>query len=1379
MVNLTFGAFGSRQRPKIKHKAFFGAYSGESDEELLLDPPLLYADKISLPDLEGAFGNGQSLKHNWIPSFYDTPSVESDEGYNCRLVVQRLKDEYIRRSNLKPLLWINSCIHLPLDNVYTRLKIKQRRKVAFQLTNKEVHMYEMFGLEEKEVNDAYRDVLEYGETRPPERQRARMVLVEGSPGIGKTTFCLKMANGWANKAIPKQYDFPEFQMMFLLKCRDMNGDVIEAIDDQLLTDDMTNKQKKELIDYISDLNNQEKILIILDGLDELPQRAEKPLDRLLQRKVLSRCFILATTRQEIGIKVRQCYDFDSLLQISGFTIEDASEYVRKHFKNVDPDNYSKGERLIQAIQENTFLHALRKNPLHLLLLCVVFEDYTGELPKSRTELYEIIFECLLKRYCFKNDRERRCDDNKALENQFNDSTFALGKLAWRSLQEDRNYFLKEELDKLTNGNGLLAIRSGLVFMEASAKKLNPQHQYHFLHKTFQEFLAASYLADMLKDEIDQKKSEKEVINIFDHFRLDRRKISVGTDSKRDWTWNSPDGDCALLIEILNESGASNDLATVVCPCIPLPKSLELSSKDLPCLKVLRYALEGSTVQSNVVPLRLTSLSITHGHSLSEHSASDLLHILDNDKALKDLSISAADVTNLLATTLLKVLSSNSSLSSLTLKTFKSTFVFGGSSLILEQFNDCRSSWPCALTSELSRVTQLTSLKMKMYGPPNNAAIETLIKLLLFNKSIICLSLLIDGSMEDSLATALSEGLLGETSLEYLTVVVHGSLNSLGAVSLEKGFVENRTLHSLIFKVLGEVPKHWATVVGKILAANTSWKSLTLHPNVYGKFSNVPDLFHHPMSIDDVLQSLTISIFGEMSIHDAEAVCGHLLQHPSLSSVNLNVHGNISNGVADCLVTFFIANNVLSSLTINLWGEMTSYGKTSLQRLQEESQIQFFTLKLLGLVTDDQECLDSLRMYSKSAWHSVDITNTTQDELSELFLDSESLTELHLTINIHSDKRKYWAYSLGLSLAESKSLTTFRLTVNSYADTSGTTWGHGVGRGLAKSKSLTTFSLTVHNYNETSGAWGHGVGHALAESESLTTFSLTVHSYAETSGAWGYSVGDGVAKSKSLTTFSLTVHSYAETTGAWGHGVGHALAKSKSLTTFSLTVHSYTGTSGAWEHGVGDGVAKSKSLTTFSLTVHSYTGTSGAWEHGVGDGVAKSKSLTTFSLTVHSYAETIGAWGHSVGHALAESKSLTTFSLTVHSYAETTGAWGYGVGDGVAESKSLTTFSLTVHSYTDTRGDWGYGVGDGVAKSKSLSTFNLTVNSYADTTADWVHSLDCSLAKSTSLATIRVAVNNHSKRSKDLGCILCKHLAEIKSLTSLSVSVSLYGEDNVC
>ena len=489
-----------------------------------------------------------------------------------------LKAEYKRRSHLRPLFW-DSTFELPLDDVYTRLKIVSRRKADFRVEDNEVNVFDIF------------TALDKGEDV--------MTLVEGSPGIGKTTFCLKLAYDWAHGKIPAECSFPKFELMLLLKCRDIHKDIMETISEQLLPEDTEEKTKERLFDFIKDIHNQEKTLIVLDGLDELPQGSEQFVDKLLQRRILSFCYVLATSRQERGIDVRRKYCFDILLEIKGFTESGAFEYIRKHFQNVDPLHSPKGESLIKEIQENTLLHALRNNPLNLLLLCVIYEDYEGNLPSSRSELYQVIVLCLLRRHCAKHNLEAP-QDNNALEKQFEESILALGELAWMCLLSDRYCFRESELAELEKRyKGLVSRHVGLVYKEESLRKIKPQHEYYFLHKTFQEYLAAAFIAHKLRgNELrlferlrfhELVKKYREVF-LFVSGILGRDAsilfTQIGEELKNngEWDWvtctqsgvvtmdEDDDGREAatFLTKSFSESGHAEKMAETLCSYIPFP-----------------------------------------------------------------------------------------------------------------------------------------------------------------------------------------------------------------------------------------------------------------------------------------------------------------------------------------------------------------------------------------------------------------------------------------------------------------------------------------------------------------------------------------------------------------------------------------------------------------------------------------------------------------------------------------------------------------------------------------------------------------------------------------------------------------------------------------
>ena len=1281
------------------------------------------------------------------------------------LVVEHLKGEYIRRSNVKPLLW-DSDIQLPIDEVYTRLQMKWRKKAYFQLTETEVHMYEVF----KPARE--------------DEKGARMVLVEGNPGIGKTTFCLKIASDWAKKLVPIEFHFPMFELLFLLKCCDIHEDtkdIVQAIDEQLLNDDINNKE--EFLDYIRDGKNQDEILLILDGLDELPEASEKVVDRLFRRKVFSRCFILATSREEKGIDVRRRYDFDTLLQIKGFTSEDATDYIRKHFKSVDPQNLSKGERLIEAVQSNTHLSVLRSNPLNLLLLCVVFEDFEGELPSNRTKLYQIIFRCLLRRYCSRNGLNVHRNADKALENQFKESLLVLGELAWNCLREDRRSFSEEELDKLehsrTHVRRFPAIKLGLVFMEASSRpSQEPRHQCHFLHKTFQEFLAAFYLANqMLTEQLSLTDRSvfwresmlfryREVFFFLAGILGMEGQVffkEVVTILREDFEWCYSHQECEFFLELLKESGAADDLGKVACCRIPLPNVLKLDDSQHSWLKLIRYAHEGAILEGDVASVQLTKLSLSHKQSFSKGDVEDFHGIIESSQTLTELVIGnienmSPDVADLFA----ESISSSTSLRTATLRLFDVST------------ERCASNF----STLLSTLSQLECLSLEVFGVLNNTAAQAVKAL--FKSSLSSLAFIVHGDQDDRLMSIVSEGLAEETAVESLSFVVYGRVSNPGIAALQKGILRNKTLHSLELKVYGDISGAWMAAVVTILAAKKSWKSLVIHPNVCGKIKHEASFLPFPIQGDAPSEkSLTVNVCAELSVISLEALEDFFMRSSPLSGLQLNVRGKLSNEVVDRLVDYFLANNSLSSHSIiNLSGEIRSYKGTALERLVEEGQKRSVSVHLNGPGEDHllSGCDTLAKFSSASAAFLVDGKTATLLEVIKL-LSSASSTTFNLIVNDLAVTWKDWASSVGNGLANSRSLTTFSLTVNDYLGTMGD-WADSVCDGLAKSRSLTTFSLTVNDYVDAMGNWADGVGDGLANNRSLTSFSLTVNNHVDLMGNWASGVGDGLEKSTSLTTFSLTVYNHVDSMGNWASGVGDGLAKSTSLTTFSLTVYNHVDLMGNWAIGVGDGLAKSTSLTTFSLTVNDYVDAMGNWADGVGDGLANNRSLTSFSLTVNNHVDLMGNWASGVGDGLEKSTSLTTFSLTVYNHVDLMGNWASGVGDGLAKSTSLTTFSLTVYNHVDLMGNWAIGVGDGLAKSTSLTTFSLTVNNYVDAMGNWADGVGDGLANNRSLTSFSLTVNNHAGEKGHWMYDISEGLAENGSLTAIRVAFSLYGEDRI-
>ena len=388
---------------------------------------------------------------------------------NPKIFVQLIRRDY-KSAVLCPFPWCEDKLQFKLANIFTRLQIVSKTMERSKLTDEVVNMTDVF--------------------RPhAECENPRVVLVEGNPAMGKSTFCQKLAHDWSLSRIPGDSSFPKAEILLLLKCRDMNvgiANIQEAIDDQLLPEDVDTNEKENFFHFIR--SNQSRILLVLDGLDELNHEdLFHGLLPLIKGKVLPNINLLLTARPEMGARVRRYCD--SLLQIVGYTEDDVNSYIEQYFRNHSDPSLAK--KLKGKLAEDDQLKELTTSPMNTALLCLLCEETNGIFPSKQTELYECLVSCAIRRYCAK----RAVDlGGKNPSEMYRDQLNQLGQMAFEALLKNRLYFSEEEM-KSKN-----FLQLCFVTREPSRSKLKPTQCYAFSHKTFQEYFAALYLAnEVLKD----------------------------------------------------------------------------------------------------------------------------------------------------------------------------------------------------------------------------------------------------------------------------------------------------------------------------------------------------------------------------------------------------------------------------------------------------------------------------------------------------------------------------------------------------------------------------------------------------------------------------------------------------------------------------------------------------------------------------------------------------------------------------------------------------------------------------------------------------------------------------------------------------------------
>ena len=1300
-------------------------------------------------------------------------------GTEKSVVVKLLRAEYERRSKLMPLSWFNT-IQLPLENVYTRLKIVSRRKADFQVENVEVDMYDIFKAPGKGVWTPIEGTLSISGFKNPYTELKNfqpkkfgiqvkndevdmyeifrdfkkgedvMTLVEGSPGIGKTTFCLKLAYDWARETVPTNSSFPKLQFVLLLKCRDIDKDIMEAIKEQLFSEDMKEETWTKFSEFIKDIHVQEKILLILDGLDELPEKSKQFVDKLLRRRILPFCYVLVTCRQEKGIDVRKNFEFDLLLEIKGFTEDDAYCYIKKHFQNVGPNHSSKGETLAKEVKENTLLNALRNNPLNLLLLCVIYEDYDGKLPASRTELYQVIVQCLLKRYCVKHSLVVP-EDNNTLKKRFDEDILTLGELAWTCLLNDRLSFREEELaEREVKNKNLVARKIGLLYMEERLKRiLRSQYEYWFLHKTFQEYLAAAFIVHKLQkgelnvfqyttfDDLVQKYAQ---VFLFVSGMLGEKatvlftQIGVQLKENKDWDWKKCSQETAtFFVESFSESGQAEQMANVLCSYIPFPQQvkIELPNTEGNIFQVVKAFRNFRNLQ----PVKLT----IHESTESQGFFGYLNHVaeyIQSCSQIQTLSIFAVTMTSALANVVHNGLIGNTTLSEFAL-----------------QVDGCIPYDAAVVISELLLARkvlkkvkfQLGRVSSETFASSTEPALSGVARSVDLN---------IRSSLSDIAVHSLGK-LLSDTALTSFSLNISGDLNlsHSGANVLETSLLENRSLNDLVLNAHGEIPDNWQFVVENLRSVKKGSVNCSFNPDPGSSVTCNQVAHFRPAVVKMGLGTkhhLTVVLWGDLKCDGADNLCEILVPVP-LTSLTLKVHGNLSDGVANIIKRYIGRQNTLSTLTIDTWRKLAPGTETLLQELSNKN------------VTVQVKEHD-LSVVPKEACNAVDVTIDNPASLTPMFSEVRKSRKerINLIIINHDEVISDWPRLLGDALAENTSLTTLDLTVSNYTMNPGI--GKDLGDSLLRSSSLTVLSLTISNYGNMARGWECMLINSLAKMASLTTLSLAIDDRGEVR-----TFEEDLMAVRSLSTLSVVING-SKLTYVWGKFLRKCLEECNSLKKLCLT-NNYKEERENNHYNVTCDPFSSYINSTMPVT----------WVQGLYFGLASTTSLKELNVTINNYVTwTDSAWRDVFLIGLLENKSITSLTVTVSDYEYfSRELWVHSLKSRLARNKQLTTLTLTVNDYSEADGhdDWSDLLGrDNFPENSSLTELNLTVNIRSEVSEDWLPRFcDYLMRDCSCLRTVRLHVNNRCSTGKSRIYDLNKLRLKYRSLSTFELSVTFYGE----
>ncbi|KAF9080161.1 hypothetical protein BGX23_002568, partial [Mortierella sp. AD031] len=353
-----------------------------------------------------------------------------------------------------------------------------------------------------------------GEEDVPKR-----ILVQGRAGIGKTTLCKKLVHAHQDGLWRDLFD-----IVLWLPLRQLRGSTSRTVEsllsEKIFITQQHNQKQEELARTLAVRAEEGKVLFILDGLDEIATDAQGEGNSLIPflRTLLGQQHVVITSRPS-GLNRLLLPPIDLELETIGFSQQNVKDFVVKVLK-------PEPARTVQDfIQQTPLIQGLVNIPVQLDVICLCWKS----LPKdgSRITITGLYRMMVRKLWCKDALRLKKTAGEQVLtEEEINDLTSEeidelmivelhhLGYLAFKGMVNNYQIEfdhqtllrafgdLKEYRTKLKNSRlppQLLEMMKKTSFLHAAEADLDPnkknsQQTWSFLHLTFQEYFAATWIA---------------------------------------------------------------------------------------------------------------------------------------------------------------------------------------------------------------------------------------------------------------------------------------------------------------------------------------------------------------------------------------------------------------------------------------------------------------------------------------------------------------------------------------------------------------------------------------------------------------------------------------------------------------------------------------------------------------------------------------------------------------------------------------------------------------------------------------------------------------------------------------------------------------------
>ena len=368
--------------------------------------------------------------------------------------------------------------------------------------------------------------------------KGRVIVIEGAPGIGKSTLAWELCRKWEEYASMKAYS-----LVILLRLREKSVQNISDISS--LFSAYQKSDKTSLVDEVQ--NNQGKgVLFVFDGFDELPKSLQREgfLIDLLRKSILPKSTVVVTSRPAAMDRLLTISEpvIKKRIEILGFSQESIEAYAASAF-SLSKDKLEGFKNYISR-SSNPAINSLMYVPLYAAFVVILYKSTTskGSLPRTITQLYTQLCLAILNRYLEAKTEHSSVSNFENLPSSLYGQFLELSKLAYEGFEREDVIFYSD-------------IGEHFGFLDA-VRDLHGGREisFNFLHLTLQEFLAAYHISHMSDSgvELFRNRGEEERWNVVWRFVAGLRG-SMYLDSSSVGVWIRKDSLSVFFIQCLFEA----------------------------------------------------------------------------------------------------------------------------------------------------------------------------------------------------------------------------------------------------------------------------------------------------------------------------------------------------------------------------------------------------------------------------------------------------------------------------------------------------------------------------------------------------------------------------------------------------------------------------------------------------------------------------------------------------------------------------------------------------------------------------------------------------------------------------------------------------------